>query len=75
MTFLQFSPSEWKLIRKVALFSTAGCILVVGGTWLFFKVRIGQKIAMETERRNPNNSNTVIPLDIEAHRRDRKSVV
>jgi tetratricopeptide (TPR) repeat protein len=68
MAFLQFSPSEWKLIRKVALFSTAGCVLVVGGTWLFFKVRIGQKIAMETERRNPNNSTTVIPLDIEAHR-------
>ncbi|MBN1761158.1 MAG: tetratricopeptide repeat protein [Chitinispirillaceae bacterium] len=69
MAFLQFSQTEWKLIKKVVLISTAACLLVVTGTWTFFKVQMQRKIAMEKEKSNPNNSRTVIPLDIEAHRK------
>ena len=69
MAFLQFSESERKLIKKVAIISTAACILVITGTWTFFKIQMHRKIALEKENSNPFNSRTIIPMDIEAHRK------
>lgn len=68
MSFLNFSPSEVKLIRKVALFSVIGCVLIVGGTWIFFRIQISHKVAVEKKTANLNNSSAIIPIDIEAHR-------
>jgi tetratricopeptide (TPR) repeat protein len=68
MALLNFSPSEVKLIRKVVLFSVIGCVLVVGGTWIFYRIQLSRKVALEKKASDENNSSAIIPIDIEAHR-------
>ena len=68
MELPQFSQAEWKLIRKVLILSVAGSALVVGGTWVFYKIRIISKVAVEKKRADRNSSSTIDSIDIAAHR-------
>lgn len=68
MSGLQFSPKEIKLIRTVIVFSCIGCLMIVGGTWLFFRIQLNRHITQQKKARKLNASTEIQPVDIDAHR-------
>lgn len=59
-----FSAAEKKLLIKVLVISLCCTLVVVGGTWLYFKIKLSRSIA----KHNLATSTKIQPLDVEAHR-------
>lgn len=59
-----FSEHEKKIIRNVAIYSIALCIMVVSGSWFYnsFKIKANTRIKIEKQIK------TVTNFDIEAHK-------
>ncbi|MBN1307178.1 MAG: tetratricopeptide repeat protein [Chitinispirillaceae bacterium] len=65
---LKLSDSEAKLIRTVVGWSIFASILFVGGAWLYFRWQVHHKNTKKPTMEFLDESDNVLPIDIEAHR-------
>lgn len=64
---INLSVEEQKLIRKVLTWSAGVCILVVAGTWLFFRLQLNSDSDNKANAVSKYDSDKIIEIDVEAH--------
>jgi tetratricopeptide (TPR) repeat protein len=65
---LNLTPPEKKIIRNILIISGIICLLIVSGTWVFYKIQMGSSIAKTKIKSDPVYSTAIQPFDISAHR-------